>query len=148
MTKQERINVMYKKNQQLAWVRSFLLIVMLLCVFSIQRNDWYIVGAASSLVLIGTVLSYESRFVKSLTSKNEAKQIITKQYVYDFVVILLIVFTYLLTGRLGVTWLLPVLVIGFVLAIHRIQRNLDNRLTREDPEHPIRRDIKLSNVKD
>ncbi|MCT4790702.1 hypothetical protein, partial [Exiguobacterium mexicanum] len=114
----------------------------------IQRNDWYIVGAASSLVLIGTVLSYESRFVKSLTSKNEAKQIITKQYVYDFVVILLIVFTYLLTGRLGVTWLLPVLVIGFVLAIHRIQRNLDNRLTREDPEHPIRRDIKLSNVKD
>ncbi|WP_058765620.1 hypothetical protein [Exiguobacterium chiriqhucha] len=148
MTKQERINVMYKKNQQLAWARSFLLIVMLLCVFSIQRNDLYIVGAASSLVLIGTVLSYESRFVKSLTSKNEAKQIITKQYVYDFVVILLIVFTYLLTGRLGVTWFLPVLVIGFVLAIHRIQRNLDNRLTREDPEQPIRREIKLSNVKD
>ncbi|KAB2835679.1 MAG: hypothetical protein F9K49_03330, partial [Caedimonadaceae bacterium] len=137
MNKQERINVMYKKNQRLAWARSFLVLVMLFCVFSIKRNDFYIVGVVSSLLLISAVLSYESRFMKSLTREHEAKQIITKQYVYDFAVILLIVLTYLLTGRLGVTWLLPVLVIGFVLANNHIQRKLDNRLTREDPEQPI-----------
>jgi len=148
MTKQERINVIYKKNQRLAWVRSFLVLVMLFCVFSIQRNDCYIVGVVSSLLLISAVLSYESRFMKSLTREYEAKQIIMKQYVYDFAVILLIVLTYLLTGRLGVTWLLPVLVIGFVVANNLIQRKLDNRLTREDPEQPIRREIKLANVKD
>ncbi|WP_214837704.1 hypothetical protein [Exiguobacterium sp. s36] len=148
MTKQERINVIYKKIQRLAWARSFLVLVMLFCVFSIKRNDWYIVGVVSSLLLISAVLSHESRFMKNLTREHKAKQIITKQYIYDFAVILFIVLTYLLTGQLGVTWLLPVLVIGVVLANNQIQRKLDNRLTREDPEHPIRRDIKLSNVKD
>ncbi|TCI59372.1 hypothetical protein [Exiguobacterium sp. SH0S2] len=152
MTKQERINVIYKMNQKLAWARSVLTIVMMFCVFGIQRfeadSGWYIVGVASSLLLISVVISYESRFVKSLTREHEAKQIITRQYVYDFAVLPLLIFIYLLTGRLGVIWVVPVLVIGAMIGFFRIQRKLEDRLTREDPEHPIRRDIKLSNVKD
>ncbi|TCI56192.1 hypothetical protein EVJ30_04705 [Exiguobacterium sp. SH5S13] len=152
MTKQERINVIYKMTQKLAWARSALVIVMMFCVFSIQRLEqgsvWYIVGTASCLLFISVVLGYESRFAKSLTSKHKAKQIITKQYVYDFAVIPLLIFIYLLTGRLGVMWLGPVLVIGVIIGFYRIQRKLEDQLTRADPEHPIRRDIKLSNVRD
>ncbi|WP_070329037.1 hypothetical protein [Exiguobacterium aurantiacum] len=152
MTKQERINAIYKMNQKLMWARSVLVIVMMFCVFSIQRfeqgSGWYIVGVASSLMLISVVISYESRFVKSLTRKHNAKQIIMRQYVYDFAVVPLLIFIYLLTGRLGVMWLGPVLVIGVIIGFYRIQRKLEDRLMREDPEHPRRRDIKLGNVKD
>jgi uncharacterized membrane protein len=91
----------------------------------------------------------ERRFVRKLTSVEQAKRIIDWQYVSEMglLVLLAILFPFIVLINWP-AWSLFVVFLGGVILLQVAQKMLDRQMPQYDEEQPMRREIKLDFVKD
>jgi hypothetical protein len=152
MNKQERINTIYRYQQRWLLLRSILAILIGgLVVLTLQSNGepMYTIPLAFTLTIMLYVIGRERRFVRKLTSVEQAKRIIDWQYVSEMglLVLLAILFPLIVV----INWpagSLFVVFLGGVILLQVAQRMLDRQMPQYDEEQPMRREIKLDFVKD
>lgn len=153
MTKQERINLIYKTNIKTAVFQSLLTFPMVFCLVGLIESDswngWYMAGALVCLLLLGGIFFKANRLETELTEREEAKSIIVRRNGFVFALFVLFLLSFALTLKLGWTyaWILGVAV-GIIYVGYRLIRKQDERLTDIDPEHPNLKEIRLDNVRD
>ncbi|WP_214830660.1 hypothetical protein [Exiguobacterium sp. s56] len=153
MTKQERINLIYKTNIKTAVLQSLLTFPMVFCLVGLIESDswngWYVVGAFVCLLLLGGIFFKANRLETELTEREEAKTMIVRRNGFVFALFVLFLLSFVLTLKLGWTyaWILGVAV-GVIYVGYRLIRKQDERLMNIDPEHPMLREIRLDNVRD
>lgn len=153
MTKQQRINVIYKTNVKTAVIQSLLTFPMVFCLVGLIEadswNGWYVAGTLACLLLLGGIFFKANRVEVELTEQEDAKTIIARRNGYMFALFVLFILSFALTIKLGwmYAWIV-VLTIGVLYGGYRLIRKQDERLTDIDPEHPMLREIRLDNVKD
>ena len=153
MTKQERINIIYKTNVKMALLQS--LVTFPMSFFSVgliksdSLNGWYVTGVFVCLLLLGGFFLKASRFEAGLTERKGAKRIIARRNTFTFCLFVLSIFSIALTIKLGwmYAWIV-VLTIGVLYGGYRLIRKQDERLSDIDPKHPMLREIRLDNVRD
>ena len=152
MNKQERINTIYRYQQRWLLLRSILAILIGgLVVLTLQSNGepMYTIPLAFTLTIMLYVIGRERRFVRKLTSVEQAKRIIDWQYVSEMglLVLLAILFPFIVLINWPV-WSLFVVFLGGVILLQVAQKMLDRQIPQYDEEQPMRREIKLDFVKD
>lgn len=152
MNKRERINTIYRYQQRWLLLRSILAILIGgLVVLTLQANGepMYTIPLAFTLAIMLYVIGRERRFVRKLTSVEQAKRIIDWQYVSEMglLVLLAILFPFIVLINWP-AWSLFVVFLGGVILLQVAQRMLDRQMPQYDEEQPMRREIKLDFVKD
>lgn len=153
MTKQERINIIYKSNVKMAILQSLVSFPLSFFTVGLIRSDslngWYVTGVFVCLLLLGGSFLKTSQFEAGLTERTGAKIIIAQRNGLTFVLFVLSIFSIALTIKLGwmYAWIV-VVVIGALYGGYRLILKQDERLTDIDPEHPRFREIRLDNVRD
>ncbi|WP_214779966.1 hypothetical protein [Exiguobacterium sp. s22] len=152
MNKQERINTIYRYQQRWLLLRSILAILIGgLVVLTLQSNGepMYTIPLAFTLTIMLYVIGRERRFVRKLTSVEQAKRIIDWQYVSEMglLVLLAILFPFIVLISWP-AWSLFVVFLGGVILLQVAQKKLDRQMPQYDEEQPLRREIKLDFVKD
>lgn len=153
MTKQERINVIYKTNVKTAVLQSLLTFPMVFCLGELIQadslNGWYVSGTLVCLLLLGGIFFKANRVETKLTEREDAKAIIARRNGSVFALFVLFLLSFALTLKLGwvYVWILGVAV-GVIYVGYRLIRKQDERLTDIDPEHPKLKEIRLDNVRD
>ncbi|WP_214758634.1 MULTISPECIES: hypothetical protein [unclassified Exiguobacterium] len=152
MNKQERINTIYRYQQRWLLLRSILAILIGgLVVLTLQSNGepMYTIPLAFTLTIMLYVIGRERRFVRKLTSVEQAKRIIDWQYVSEMglLVLLAILFPFIVLINWP-AWSLFVVFLGGVILLQVAQKKLDRQMPQYDEEQPMRREIKLDFVKD
>lgn len=152
MSKQERINHIYRYQQQRMFWRSVLTILVGMFVFfSLETHgNWMffvplVIGLGGMLHIIGK----ESRFVEDLTPYIQAKRLISQQYAAERGLLVLLAFIFPVIVLLQLpAWVLFVVFLSGVIFLHLRQRVLDDHIRFADPNQPMRREIKLDFVKE
>ncbi|TCI75871.1 hypothetical protein EVJ20_12900 [Exiguobacterium sp. SH0S1] len=153
MTKQQRINLIYKTNVKTAVIQSLLTFPMVFCLVGLIESDswngWYVAGTLVCLLLLGGIFFKANRVEVELTEQEDAKTIIARRNGSMFALFVLFILSFALTIKLGwmYAWIV-VLTIGVLYGGYRLIRKQDERLTDIDPEHPRFREIRLDNVRD
>ncbi|TCI51929.1 hypothetical protein EVJ24_12415 [Exiguobacterium sp. SH1S21] len=153
MTKQQRINLIYKTNVKTAVIQSLLTFPMVFCLVGLIESDswngWYVAGILVCLLLLGGIFFKANRVEVELTEQEDAKTIIARRNGSMFALFVLFILSFALTIKLGwmYAWIV-VLTIGVLYGGYRLIRKQDERLTDIDPEHPRFREIRLDNVRD
>lgn len=153
MTKQQRINVIYKSNIKMTILQSFVTFPMVFCLVGLIQseswNGWYVAGTLVCLLLLGGIFFKANRVEVELTEQEDAKTIIARRNGSMFALFVLFILSLALTIKLGwmYAWIV-VLTIGVLYGGYRLIRKQDERLTDIDPEHPMLREIRLDNVRD
>ncbi|OGX78773.1 hypothetical protein A6395_10555 [Exiguobacterium sp. SH31] len=153
MTKQQRINLIYKTNVKTAVIQSLLTFPMVFCLVGLIESDswngWYVAGILVCLLLLGGIFFKANRVEVELTEQEDAKTIIVRRNGSMFALFVLFILSFALTIKLGwmYAWIV-VLTIGVLYGGYRLIRKQDERLTDIDPEHPRFREIRLDNVRD
>lgn len=153
MTKQQRINLIYKTNIKTVVLQSLLTFPMVFCLVGLIQSDswngWYVAGVLVCLLLLGGIFFKANRLETELTEREEAKTMIVRRNGFVFALFVLFLLSFALTFKLGWTyaWILGVAV-GVIYVGYRLIRKQDERLMNIDPEHPMLREIRLDNVRD
>ncbi|QUE86328.1 hypothetical protein [Exiguobacterium alkaliphilum] len=153
MTKQQRINLIYKTNIKTVVLQSLLTFPMVFCLVGLIQSDswngWYVAGVLVCLLLLGGIFFKANRLETELTEQEEAKTMIVRRNGFVFALFVLFLLSFALTLKLGWTyaWILGVAV-GVIYVGYRLIRKQDERLMNIDPEHPMLREIRLDNVRD
>ncbi|TCI69069.1 hypothetical protein EVJ22_11400 [Exiguobacterium sp. SH0S7] len=153
MTKQQRINLIYKTNVKTAVIQSLLTFPMVFCLVGLIESDswngWYVAGILVCLLLLGGIFFKANRVEVELTEQEDAKTIIARRNGSMFALFVLFILSFALTIKLGwmYAWIV-VLTIGVLYGGYRLIRKQDERLTDIDPEQPRFREIRLDNVRD
>ncbi|WP_396129173.1 hypothetical protein [Exiguobacterium mexicanum] len=153
MTKQERINLIYKANVKTAVFQSLLAFPMVFCLFgsieSASWNGWYVAGAIGCLSVLGGIFFKANQVETKLTEQGDAKTIIARRNGFVFAMFVLFLLSFALTLKLGWTyvWVLGVAA-GVIYVGYRLIQKQDERLSDIDPQHPMLREIRLDNVRD
>ncbi|WP_215113827.1 hypothetical protein [Exiguobacterium sp. s63] len=152
MNKQERINTIYRYQQRWLLLRSILAILIGgLVVLTLQSNGepMYTIPLAFTLTIMLYVIGRERRFVRKLTSVEQAKRIIDWQYVSEMglLVLLAILFPFIVLIDWPI-WSLLIVFLSGVILLQVAQRMLDRQIPQYDVEQPMRREIRLDFVKD
>ncbi|WP_214775918.1 hypothetical protein [Exiguobacterium sp. s37] len=152
MNKQERINTIYRYQQRWLLLRSILAILIGgLVVLTLQSNGepMYTIPLAFTLTIMLYVIGRERRFVRKLTSVEQAKRIIDWQYVSEMglLVLLAILFPFIVLIDWPI-WSLLIVFLSGVILLQVAQRMLDRQIPLYDVEQPMRREIRLDFVKD
>ncbi|WP_214786086.1 hypothetical protein [Exiguobacterium sp. s183] len=152
MNKQERINTIYRYQQRWLLLRSILAILTgALVVLTLQSNGepMFTIPLAFTLTIMLYVIGRERRFVRKLTSVEQAKRIIDWQYVSEMGLLVLLAILFPLIVLIGWPgWSLFVVFLSGVILLHFVQKMLDRQISEYDAEQPMRREIKLDFVKD
>jgi len=147
MNKHERLTQMSKGHRKSLLIRlGFAIPIAVLVFFFLQTETRSIVYGSllvASLLAYGVMIMRESRFMSDFTDRVRAKQVIHIQYAFDYMMIVFLCFVFPMLMKLeSVSWV-PFLVfsltaLGFLL----VERLLDEKVKRIDPEQPTRRDVK------
>ncbi|WP_445002134.1 hypothetical protein [Exiguobacterium alkaliphilum] len=153
MTKQERINAIYKSNMKMAVLQGLTTFPMTFFTVGLIRsnswNGWYVLGIAVCLLLLGASFFKANRIEANMTEHESAKQIITRRNGFLFGVFVMSILSVALTLKLGWTYAWILIVTGGALYIgYRWIRRQDERLSAIDPEHPLFREMRLDYVRD
>lgn len=152
MNKQERINTIYRYQQRWLLLRSILAILIGgLVVLTLQSNGepMYTIPLAFTLTIMLYVIGRERRFVRKLTSVEQAKRIIDWQYVSEMGLLVLLAILFPLIVLIDwPIWSLLIVFLSGVILLQVAQRMLDRQMPLYDEEQPMRREIKLDFVKD
>ncbi|WP_070329036.1 hypothetical protein [Exiguobacterium aurantiacum] len=147
MTKQERLNEMIKGNRKWLLVRLGFAIPLAVLIFLFLQTETQALVYGS--LMIATLLAYgftvvrKSQFMSSFTERVRAKRVIHIQYAFDYVMIGFIGFAFPLLMKLETIIWVPFLVFSLTaLALVLVERLLDEKVKRIDPEQPTRRDVK------
>ncbi|TCI25398.1 hypothetical protein EVJ32_10585 [Exiguobacterium sp. SH5S4] len=153
MTKQQRINVIYKSNVKMALLQGLITFPMSFFTVGLIRSDslngWYVTGVFVCLLLLGGIFFKANRVEAKLTEREDAKIIIARRNGYMFALFVIFILSFALTIKLGwmYAWILGVAV-GVLYGGYRLIRKQDERLSDIDPEHPMLKEIRLDNVRD
>ncbi|WP_214742959.1 hypothetical protein [Exiguobacterium sp. s48] len=152
MNKQERINTIYRYQQRWLLLRSILAILIGgLVVLTLQSNGepMYTIPLAFTLTIMLYVIGRERRFVRKLTSVEQAKRIIDWQYVSEMGLLVLLAILFPLIVLIDwPIWSLLIVFLSGVILLQVAQRMLDRQIPQYDVEQPMRREIRLDFVKD
>jgi asparagine N-glycosylation enzyme membrane subunit Stt3 len=152
MNKQERINTIYRYQQRWLLLRSILAILIGgLVVLTLQSNGepMFTIPLAFTLTIMLYVIGRERRFVRKLTSVEQAKRIIDWQYVSEMGLLVLLAILFPLIVLIGWPgWSFFVVFLSGVILLHFVQKMLDRQISEYDADQPMRREIKLDFVKD
>lgn len=153
MTKQQRINLIYKTNVKTAVFQSLLTFPMVFCLVGLIQSDswngWYVAGVLVCLLMLGGIFFKANRVETELTERENAKTIIARRNGFIFALFVVFILSFALTLNLGwmYAWIV-VLTIGVLYGGYRLIRKQDERLSDIDPEHPMLREIRLDHVRD
>ncbi|WP_215144506.1 hypothetical protein [Exiguobacterium qingdaonense] len=152
MNKQERINTIYRYQQRWLFLRMGLAGLTGMFVFLALQSEGaskYTIPLVVTLMGMLFAIGKERRFVKKLTTVEQAKRIIDWQYVSEMglFVLLAILFPLLVLNNWPV-WSLVIVFLSGVICLHFVQKTLDRQIPQYDAEQPMRREIKLDFVKD
>ncbi|MCT4782693.1 MULTISPECIES: hypothetical protein [Exiguobacterium] len=153
MTKQERINAIYKSNMKMAVLQGFITFPMMFFTVGVIRSDswngWYVLGIAVCLLLFGASFFKANQIETNMTEHEGAQRIITRRNGFLFGVFVLSILAVALTLKLGWAYVWILIVTGGVLYVgYRWIRRQDERLSAIDPEHPNLFEVRLDHVKD
>jgi len=153
MTKQERINAIYKSNMKMAVLQGLITFPMTFFTVGLIRsnswNGWYVLGIAVCLLLLGASFFKANRIEMHMTEHESAKRIITRRNGFLFGVFVMSILSIALTLKFGWTYAWILIVTGGALYIgYRWIRRQDERLSAIDPEHPNLFEVRLDHVKD
>ncbi|MCC5893594.1 hypothetical protein [Exiguobacterium sp.] len=153
MTKQERINAIYRSNMKLAVPQGLITFPMTFFTVGLIRSDswngWYVFGVAVCLLLLGGSFFKANQIETNMTEREGAKQIITRRNGFLFGVFVMSILSVALTLKLGWTYAWILIVTGGILyGGYRLIRKQDERLSAIDPEHPLFREMRLDHVRD
>lgn len=147
MNKHQRLKEMIKGNRKSLLVRlGFAIPIAVLVFFFLQTETRSIIYGSLmvvSLLAYGVMIMRESRFMSSFTDHIRAKRVIHIQYASDYMMIVFLCFVFPLLMKLeSISWV-PFLVFSLTaLGFLFVERLLDEKVKRIDPQQPTRRDVK------
>ncbi|MFN4215169.1 hypothetical protein [Exiguobacterium sp.] len=147
MNKHDRLKQMVTGNQKALLVRLVFAIPVgiLLFLFLQSETQSLLYGGLIIVALLayGLTVIRESRFMSGFTERVRAKRIIHAQYLFDYMMVVFICFFFPLLMRLGTISWIPFLVFSFTaMAMLFVDRLLDEKVKRLDPEQPTRREVR------
>lgn len=147
MNKHQRLKEMITGNRKSLLVRlGFAIPIGVLLFFSLQtetRSLMYGSLMVVSLLAYGVMIMRESRFMSSFTDHIRAKQVIHIQYVFDYMMVVFSCLFFPLLLKLETISWVPFFIFSLTaLALVIVERLLDEKVKRIDPEQPRRRDVK------
>lgn len=147
MNKQERLHNVKRMNVQWMLLRlMFALPTGVLIYYFLQSQGSPMIMAAFLLSLTSAasiLFMREARFVKALTTHDQAKKVIGIQYQLDYLFVIMMAVIFPMMMRLNIlTSLIPfVLFVSGSAFILFTQHKLDQQLSWMDTEQPTRREI-------
>ncbi|WP_215190683.1 hypothetical protein [Exiguobacterium sp. s6] len=147
MNKHQRLKQMVTANRRWLLVRlGFAIPVGVLLFFFLQtetRSLMYGSLMVVSLLAYGVMIGRESRFMSSFTDHIRAKRIIHIQYVFDYMMVVFSCLFFPLLLKLETISWVPFFIFSLAaLALVIVERLLDEKVKRIDPQQPRRRDVK------
>ncbi|WP_404283658.1 hypothetical protein [Exiguobacterium aurantiacum] len=147
MNKHQRLKQMVTANRKWLLVRlGFAIPIGVLLFFFLQTETQSLVYGSLmvvSLLAYGVIIMRESRFMSSFTDNIRAKRVIHIQYVFDYMMVVFgCLFFPLLLKLETISWV-PFFIFSLAaLALVIVERLLDEKVKRIDPQQPRRRDVK------
>lgn len=153
MTKQERINSMYRQRRKWMFLRSMITVgsLLLLNFYIVTKSYTTIITFGIGLIALTYAFScyQESHFVQQLTTQLKTKKLIRLQYIWDAS---FLVGTYMFLPLIMYfeikLWLIPLIALPAITLYCSIQAKLDRKIPETDPEQPKRSEVTLDYVKD
>ncbi|WP_214712084.1 hypothetical protein [Exiguobacterium sp. s55] len=147
MNKHQRLKQMVTANRKWLLVRlGFAIPIGVLLFFFLQtetRSLMYGSLMVLSLLAYGVMIMRESRFMSSFTDHIRAKRVIHIQYVFDYMMIVFSCLFFPLLLKLETISWVPFFIFSLAaLALVIVERLLDEKVKRIDPQQPRRRDVK------
>lgn len=147
MNKHQRLKQMVTANRRWLLVRlGFAIPIGVLLFFFLQTETRSLVYGSLmvlSLLAYGVMIRRESRFMSSFTDHIRAKRVIHIQYVFDYMMVVFsCLFFPLLLKLETISWVLFFIFSLAALALVIVERLLDEKVKRIDPQQPRRRDVK------
>ena len=147
MNKHQRLKQMVTANRKWLLVRlGFAIPVGVLLFFFLQTETRSLVYGSLmvvSLLAYGVMIRRESRFMSSFTDHIRAKRVIHIQYVFDYMMVVFSCLFFPLLLKLETISWVPFFIFSLAaLALVIVERLLDEKVKRIDPEQPRRRDVK------
>lgn len=147
MNKHQRLKQMVTANRKWLLVRlGFAIPIGVLLFFFLQtetRSLMYGSLMVLSLLAYGVMIMRESRFMSSFTDHIRAKRVIHIQYVFDYMMVVFSCLFFPLLLKLETISWVPFFIFSLAaLALVIVERLLDEKVKRIDPQQPRRRDVK------
>lgn len=147
MNKHQRLKQMVTANRKCLLVRlGFAIPIGVLLFFFLQTETRSLVYGSLmvvSLLAYGVMIMRESRFMSSFTDHSRAKRVIHIQYVFDYMMVVFSCLFFPLLWKLETISWAPFFIFSLAaLALVIVERLLDEKVKRIDPEQPRRRDVK------
>lgn len=147
MNKHQRLKQMVTANRKWLLVRlGFAIPIGVLLFFFLQtetRSLMYGSMMVLSLLAYGVMIMRESRFMSSFTDHIRAKRVIHIQYVFDYMMVVFSCLFFPLLLKLETISWVPFFIFSLAaLALVIVERLLDEKVKRIDPQQPRRRDVK------
>ncbi|XCA83134.1 hypothetical protein ABKJ26_13145 [Exiguobacterium mexicanum] len=147
MNKHQRLKQMVTANRRWLLVRlGFAIPIGVLLFFFLQTETRSLVYGSLmvlSLLAYGVMIRRESRFMSSFTDHIRAKRVIHIQYVFDYMMVVFSCLFFPVLLKLETISWVPFFIFSLAaLALVIVERLLDEKVKRIDPQQPRRRDVK------